>query len=104
MTEENIQHVIDLYARRETVDKESYLASYADIEKNDFNLNIPRYVDSSEEEEEIKLDELLAEMKETSAEIDKAQNEMISLLNQLCVDDADVKSSLEEFIKMMEGM
>lgn len=104
MTEENIQHVIDLYERRETVDKESYLASYADIEKNDFNLNIPRYVDSTEEEEEIKLDELLAEMKETSAEIDKAQNEMISLLNQLCVDDAHVKSSLEEFIKMMEGM
>ena len=32
----------------ETVDKESYLASFEDIEKNDFNLNIPRYVDNFE--------------------------------------------------------
>ena len=43
-------------------------------------------------------------MKETNAEIDKVQNEMISLLNQLCVNDAEVKASLDEFIKMMEGM
>ena len=35
--------------------------------KNDFNLNIPRYVDATGEEEEIKLDELLREMKETNA-------------------------------------
>ena len=35
--------------------------------KNDVNLNIPRYVDATGEEEEIKLDELLREMKETNA-------------------------------------
>ena len=52
MTDEHIDEVMDLYGRRETVEKESYLASFEDIEKNDFNLNIPRYVDNFEEEEE----------------------------------------------------
>ena len=48
MADEHIDEVMDLYNRRETVDKESYLASFDDIEKNDFNLNIPRYVDNFE--------------------------------------------------------
>lgn len=48
MSDEHIDEVMDLYNRRETVDKESYLASFDDIEKNDFNLNIPRYVDNFE--------------------------------------------------------
>ena len=46
MSDEHIDEVMDLYNRRETVDKESHLASFDDIEKNDFNLNIPRYVDN----------------------------------------------------------
>ena len=42
MTEEHIGHVLELYKNRKPVEKEAYLASYEDIEKNDFNLNIPR--------------------------------------------------------------
>ena len=58
---------MDLYVRRETVDKESYLASFEDIEKNDFNLNIPRYVDNFEKEEPINIQALLVDMKQTDA-------------------------------------
>lgn len=104
MTEEQINHVIELYTSRETVDKEAYLASYADIEKNDFNLNIPRYVDTLEEEAEINLTDLIREMRETDAEINRVQGEMICLMNDLQVEDADVKKSLLDFIKIMEGM
>ena len=46
---ENIQKIIDTYKARETTDKYSYLASFDEIKKNDFNLNIPRYVDTFEE-------------------------------------------------------
>lgn len=53
MTDEHIDSVVDLYNKRETVDKESFLASFEDIEKNDFNLYIPRYIDNFEKEEEI---------------------------------------------------
>ena len=55
MSDEHIDAVMRLYNNRETVEKEAYLASFADIEKNDFNLNIPRYVDNFEQEEEIDL-------------------------------------------------
>lgn len=104
MTEEHINHVLELYKNRQPVDKEAYVASFADIEKNDFNLNIPRYVDSSEEEEEIILADLIEEMRQTDEELNKVQNEMVSLLNDLCVEDEEVKKSLDEFIKMMGGM
>lgn len=63
MSDEHIDEVMDLYNRRETVDKESYLASFDDIEKNDFNLNIPRYVDNFEKEEEVDINGLLEDMK-----------------------------------------
>lgn len=62
MSDEHIDEVMDLYNRRETVDKESYLASFEDIEKNDFNLNIPRYVDNFEKEEEVDINGLLEDM------------------------------------------
>lgn len=58
MHDEHIDHVLELYHDRKNVDKEAYLASYEDIEKNDFNLNIPRYVDSTEEEPEVDLKSL----------------------------------------------
>lgn len=62
MSDEHIDEVMDLYNRRETVEKESYLASFEDIEKNDFNLNIPRYVDNFEKEEEVDINGLLEDM------------------------------------------
>ena len=48
MTDGHIESVMKLYNERVTVDKEAYLASFEDIERNDFNLNIPRYVDNFE--------------------------------------------------------
>ncbi|NMS37379.1 N-6 DNA methylase, partial [Vibrio parahaemolyticus] len=55
LTEENIQKIVDTYAARASVDKYAYLATLEEIAENDFNLNIPRYVDTFEEEEEIDL-------------------------------------------------
>ena len=104
LTQEHISHVRELYTKRENVAKEAFVASYADIEKNDFNLNIPRYVDSSEEEEEIKLDDLIAEMQETDAEIKKVKGDFLGLLGELRVENEDVKKSLTDFIKMVEAM
>ena len=102
MTQEHIDHVLELYLKREKVDKEAFVASYADIEKNDFNLNIPRYVDSTEEEEEINLNDLLEEMRETDAKLKKVKGEFLGLLGELRVADEGVKKSLADFIKMME--
>lgn len=104
MNEEHINHVLELYHNRKSVDKEAYLASFEDIEKNDFNLNIPRYVDTSEEAEEIILGDIIADMKNTSKEIEAVQSELVPLMLQLQVGDEETKASLEEFIKLMEEM
>ena len=103
MTEEHIDSVIELYQKRETVEKEAFLASLKKNKKNDFNLNIPRYVDTFEKEEEIDLHALLEDMKQTDEEIAKTQGEFVTLLKDLTSEDATVMSSLNEFINMIGG-
>ena len=59
---EHIEKLFTTYVERKDVAKYAHLATYADIEKNGFNLNIPRYVDTSEEEEAIDLQATFAEL------------------------------------------
>ena len=103
MTDEHIDAVMELYSKRETVEKESYLASFEDIEKNDFNLNIPRYVDNFEKEEEVDINALLTQMDQTDKELEQAQGEFLSLLKDLTSTDETIMSSLNELIRKMEG-
>ena len=102
MTDEHINSVIDLYNKRETVEKESFLASFEEIEKNDFNLNIPRYVDNFEKEEEIDLNVVLANMRKIDEELEQVQGEFLSLLKELTSSDEAVMASLNNFIGMIE--
>ena len=103
MTDEHINEVLELYNKRETVDKESFLASFEDIEKNDFNLNIPRYVDNFEEEEPVDLNALLLDMKKTDDELEQVQGEFVSLLKELTSPDTAIMSMLHDLIENMEG-
>ena len=103
MTDEHIEEVLDLYTKREIVEKESYIATFEDIEKNDFNLNIPRYVDNFEKEEEVDLNALLVDMKKTDEELGQVQGEFLSLLKDLTSSDASVMASLNDLIGKMEG-
>lgn len=63
LREEDINKIIDTYQRRKTIDKYSYVASLKEIEENDYNLNIPRYVDTFEEEAPINLAEITEKIK-----------------------------------------
>lgn len=103
MTDEHIDSVIELYNRRETVEKESFLAEFEDIEKNDFNLNIPRYVDNFEQEEEVDLNALLNDMKQTEGEINRIQGEFVSMIKDLTSPDESINQTLNDLIKMIEG-
>lgn len=103
MTEGDIDAVIALYNQRESVDKEAYLATFEDIEKNDFNLNIPRYVDNFEKEEEVDLNALLDEMQDTDKQIAEVQGEFVSMLRELTSEDESVMASLSSFIGILEG-
>ena len=102
MNDEHIDSILKLYHKRETVEKESFLATFEDIEKNDFNLNIPRYVDNFEKEEEIDLNALLAEMKQTDEELEKVQGEVVASLKELTSSDLDIMAALNNLIGMIE--
>ena len=83
LTQENIQKVIDTYKARGTTDKYSYLASFDEIKENDFNLNIPRYVDTFEEEEEIDLMAVRQERLKLQSELDVLEAQMAEYLKEL---------------------
>lgn len=80
LTQENIDKIISTFRERKTEDKYSYLASISEVEENDYNLNIPRYVDTFEEEEEIDVDTLATEIQ--TLDIDLQENE--TLINSFC--------------------
>lgn len=56
LTQENIDKIIDTYRNRTVIEKYSYVAPLSEVAENDYNLNIPRYVYTFEEEKEIDLD------------------------------------------------
>lgn len=64
---EHIQKIIDTYRNRTEIEKYSHCATLKEIEENDYNLNIPRYVDTFEEEEEIDIKAVMAEIKSLEA-------------------------------------
>lgn len=72
LTNENIEKIIDTYANRKEIEKYSHLGSLDEIKENDYNLNIPRYVDTFEEEETIDLEKVSSELK--ALEIENENN------------------------------
>ena len=83
LTEDNIAKVIETYKARESVDKYAYLASLDEIKENDFNLNIPRYVDTFEPEPEINLVAVREERLALKAELASLETEMENYLKEL---------------------
>ncbi len=82
LTPANIEKIIATYKARVTVDKYAYLATFEEIEENDFNLNIPRYVDTFEEEE-IDLVKVRKEREELKAQLADLETEMDGYLKEL---------------------
>jgi type I restriction enzyme M protein len=83
LTAENIQKIVDTVKARTTTDKYSYLATLEEIADNDYNLNIPRYVDTFEEEAEIDLMAIRGERLTLQAELGELEAEMAAYLEEL---------------------
>ncbi len=69
LRDEDIDKIITTFQKRETTDKYSYLASMEEIKENDYNLNIPRYVDTFEEEVAVDLDAVSKKLKALDIEM-----------------------------------
>jgi type I restriction enzyme M protein len=83
LDQSHIDKIVATYTSRETVDKYAYQATQAEIEQNDFNLNIPRYVDTFEEEEEIDLMAVRAERQTLKAHLAELETRMEGYLREL---------------------
>ena len=69
LRDEDIDKLIQTFQERSTIDKYSYLATLEEIAENDYNLNIPRYVDTFEEEEPVDLDAVAESLKALETEM-----------------------------------
>lgn len=83
LSPENIQKIVDTYREGQDVDKYAYVATLEEIRENDYNLNIPRYVDTFEEEEEIDLMTVRKEREQLKAQIADLEIEMAKYLEEL---------------------
>lgn len=83
LTEDNIQKIVETYKTNANVDRYAYVATLADIKKNEYNLNIPRYVDTFEEEEEIDLMAVRSEREQLKEQMAELENQMVNYLEEL---------------------
>lgn len=67
LRDNHITKIVETYRNRTVIEKYSHLASLKEVADNDFNLNIPRYVDTFEEQEEIDIQKVMFEIKELEA-------------------------------------
>lgn len=86
LTETHIANIVNTYQKRVTKDKYSYVATLDNIEENDYNLNIPRYVDTFEEEEPVDLAAVAKELKAIDKDIATTDATIADFCKQLNID------------------
>lgn len=83
LREQDIEKIVETYEQRKTVDKYSYVATLDEIKENDFNLNIPRYVDTFEEEEPVDMEAVRDNILNIKREIQEVEVQMEKYLKEL---------------------
>ena len=86
LREEDINKLIDTYKNRTAEDKYSHVATLQEVEENDYNLNIPRYVDTFEEEEPVDLATVSNELKAIDTDMATTDATIANYCNQLGID------------------
>jgi type I restriction enzyme M protein len=89
LSDENLDKILKTYKDRREVEKYAHLALFEEIKENDFNLNIPRYVDTFEEEEEIDIDAVQLEIDGLEKELADIRIKMKEKLDQLKKDNVE---------------
>ncbi len=99
LRDQDIDKIIETYKKRQDVDKYAHLATMDEIKENEFNLNIPRYVDTFEEEPPIDIVALSKEMQDIDQKIAQSEAEFLSL-----VDDLDVNEHTQSTIDAIKAV
>ena len=90
---EHLDHIIGAFEKRQDIEKYAKVASLQDVKDNDFNLNIPRYVDTFEAEAEIDLDAIAKQLQALEVESQKTDVVIADFCKELGIDSpfAEVK-------------
>lgn len=83
LRDEDIKKIVSTYKERKEIEKYSHIAQIEEVEENGFNLNIPRYVDTFEDEEIVDIDILEDEILEIETELVSIKEEMKKILEEL---------------------
>lgn len=102
LTVDNINKIIETYSRRESVGKYAHVATLAEIKENDYNLNIPRYVDTFEEEEVIPLSQVAQDLGEVKTEIETSTANLYKLVKELRGTTGEAQEELNQFLKLLD--
>lgn len=86
LSDENIDKIFETYWNREEIEKYSHKATIDEIRENDFNLNIPRYVDTFEEEELVDIDKVAKDLKKLQSKEKDLQSEIGKFCDELGID------------------
>lgn len=83
LSDDHIRRIVESVRARQEVEKYSHVATFDEIRENDFNLNIPRYVDTFEEEEEIDIDAVQKEIDQLEGELVEVRGKMAAMLKEI---------------------
>jgi type I restriction enzyme M protein len=83
LREADIARIVQTFRQRQSVDKYAYVATAEELQENDYNLNIPRYVDTFEEEEQIDIAAVQADIDALDAKYAQVQAQMHAYLREL---------------------
>lgn len=99
MLEEHINHVVENYFELKEEDKFSRLVPFEEIVENEYNLNIPRYIDTFEEEPEVPLEQIMNDLNRIDSEMEKSNEKLLNFMNDMIGTDEESNKELENFIK-----
>ena len=86
LTDENIEKIVTAYGERKDIPGFAKVASMEEIEENGYNLNIPRYVnDADEEEEPMTAEEVVKKLGELKTDEAAAEEKIMGIMKELGV-------------------
>ena len=83
LTDGHVEKIVEAYEKRENIDKYAYVASLKEVEENDYNLNIPRYVDTFDEEEPVDIEAVAKELRDLEGDIEKTNKDIAGFCAEL---------------------
>ena len=83
LRDEDIEKIVSTFDNFESVEKYAEVVESKMIEDNDFNLNISRYVDTTEEEEEVDIDKVIGEIREIKSRLSENEVKLNGFLKEL---------------------